>query len=117
MEHPGGRQVRGLHGCLRVHLPHPALPHREQPAAETQGHPLRLPEEADTGERLREPRTLVGCSPRLCLGPAQPGAASISFSTKQLPHQMASHYMASAPASSYSQGRAQPLPLTRAVEF
>lgn len=27
LEHPRGWQVCDLHGCLRVHLPHPALSH------------------------------------------------------------------------------------------
>lgn len=52
LEHPRGWQVCDLHGCVRVHLPHPALPHRNQPAVETEDLHLCLPEEVDSGEWL-----------------------------------------------------------------
>lgn len=50
LEQPRRWQVRDLHGCLRVRLPHPALPHRDQPAVETEDLHLCLPEEMDSGE-------------------------------------------------------------------
>lgn len=55
VEHPGGRQVRDLHGRFRVCLPHPALPCGGRPAMEAEDLPVCLPEEAGAGESLRVP--------------------------------------------------------------
>lgn len=61
VEHPGGRQVRDLHGRLRVCLPHPALPRGGRPAMEAEDLPVCLPEEAGTGEwPVGPPAALLG---------------------------------------------------------